>query len=85
MKPWSGSEQWQEAGYCECGNETPGSIKFRNFLTSRRPISFQEGRSSMELGVMLSHIGRLLLFSIQNFRYSGACYNERCYNEHFYQ
>jgi len=34
MGAWTGSEHWQEAGYCEFGNETPGSIKFGNFLTS---------------------------------------------------
>jgi len=37
----------------------------------------------MQLGVILSRIGQLLLFNIHNFSYSGMCYNERCYNEQF--
>jgi hypothetical protein len=27
-------------GFCECGNETPGSIKCGNFLSSCEPVSF---------------------------------------------
>jgi hypothetical protein len=28
------------AGTCDCGNEISGSIKWGNFLTSQKPVSF---------------------------------------------
>jgi hypothetical protein len=45
----AGSEQEQVAGSCECGNESSGSIKCGNFLSSLETVSFSRIPLTMEL------------------------------------
>jgi len=37
---WAGPGQRRVADACECGNEPSGSVKWGNFLTSCKPVSF---------------------------------------------
>ena len=52
---WAGPGQGQVADVCECGNEPWGSVKWGNFLTSRKPGSFS--RRTLHHGVSEYMVG----------------------------
>ena len=50
---WVGPGLGQVAYACECGNKTSGSIKFGNFLSSCKPVSFSRRILHHGIGIML--------------------------------
>ena len=54
---WAGPGERQVANACECGNEPLGSMKWGNFLTSCKPVSFS--RRTLHRGVSKYSLNQL--------------------------